>query len=231
MYLPFISDDKLVEEVIVVLDKIELTNSTAEKKMHSNVVDPFSAFFDASMQGIPLNDWLELEKVRQIQKTLQNCIGDFHQGVLGNMNGWSNLETGNIVDIENEEREIIAEIKNKHNTTKGNHKISIYDELEAVLAMRGEDWVGYYVEIIPRGKKVYDDPFTPSDHKTQKNRPKNEKIRVIDGKSFYDLASGHDGALKELFLVLPNVISDIKGIKFEDEYRDDFLKLFHMAYE
>ncbi len=230
MYLPYIKDEKLIKEVEIILNKIELTTNSSKKALHSNVIDPFSAFFDAATQGISLNTWLKQERARQIQKTMQNCIGDFHQGILGNINGWKNLGTGQIVDIENTKKNIVAEIKNKYNTTKGNHKIEIYDELEAVLDMRDKKWISYYVEIIPQNKKTYDKTFTPSDHKTRSRRPENDRIRIIDGKSFYDLASEGKDTLKKLYSVLPKVIEDIKNVKLDKKFKEDFLKLFHQAY-
>ena len=230
MYLPYIKDEKLIKEVEIILNKIELTTKSSKKASHSNVIDPFSAFFDATTQGISLNTWLKQEKARQIQKTMQNCIGDFHQGVLGNMIGWKNLGTGQIVDVENTKKKIVAEIKNKYNTTKGNHKIEIYDELEAVLNMRDKKWISYYVEIIPQNKKTYNKPFVPSDHKTKRRRPENDRIRIIDGKSFYDLASGTKDTLKKLYIVLPKVIEGIKNVKLDSKFKLDFLKLFHQAY-
>ncbi|MFH0820705.1 MAG: Eco47II family restriction endonuclease [Candidatus Peregrinibacteria bacterium] len=231
MYLPYIEDAKLIKETASILDKIEMVSGIAGKGLYSNVIDPFSAFFDAATQGISLKDWLKQENARQIQKTMQNCIGDFHQCVLGSMKGWENLGRGQIVDVENKKRKIVAEIKNKYNTTKGNHKIEIYDDLESVLSMRNKGWISYYVEIIPQNKKTYDKPFVPSDHKNKARRPVNERIRVIDGKTFYSLASGDKNALKNLYLILPKVIKDIKGIALSDKFKSDFLELFHKAFD
>jgi len=47
---------------------------------------------------------------------------------------------------------IIAEIKNKYNTTKGADKKTLYDNLELALLNKYKGYTGYYVEIIPKGK-------------------------------------------------------------------------------
>lgn len=228
--LPFIKDKDLIQHVETVLKVAKNATNNAEKKMYSNVIDPFSALFDASNQGISLSEWMRQEKSRQIQKTLQNAIGDFHQNILGSMSGWVNLRTGSVSDLSNKSKKIIAEVKNKYNTTKGNHKVAIYDDFKKMLARDYTGYIAYYVEIIPQGRRVYDKPFTPSDNRKKKRRPKNKDIRIIDGKSFYSLASGHQDALKELYLILPSVIGKILGKKISEAKAKEFLVIFEKAY-
>lgn len=229
--LPFISNKDLYAQVGRVIDLAKETLTKNEKQFYKNSVDPFSALFDALWQNISLTVWLKQEKARQNQKTLQNALGDFHQEILGSFNGWESLGKGNVFDIKNESKKIIAEVKNKHNTTKGNHKVAIYDDLKGQLKERFKDYTAYYVEVIPKNKKIYNEPFTPSDNRTHKRRPKNKKIRVIDGKSFYALATGDPNALKKLYDVLPRVISDILG-REPKVVKDDasFNSLFEKIY-
>jgi len=207
MYLPFINDKDLVAAVDKVLAAMKKANEKAEKNMYSNVIDPFSAIFDGVFQNLKLEDWLKLEKTRQIQKSMQNSIGDFHQDVIGHVHGWENLGTGGFLDVENKKKKIVAEIKNKYNTTKGDHKVKIYESLYYFLKNKG-GYIAYYVEIIPKGKKSYDKPFTPPNNQTHQKMAPNERIRIIDGKSFYALVTGYPDALKDLYLVLPKIICE-----------------------
>jgi hypothetical protein len=209
--LAFISNEDLYEQVKRVLDISKNASDKAEGNLFKNAIDPFSAVFDASIQGITLRQWLEQEKARQTQKTLQNALGNFHQEVLGAVKDWESLGTGNIFDLKNDSLKIIAEVKNKYNTTKGNHKVAVYDDLSSQLNARYEGYTAYYVEIIPKNKAIYDKPFTPSDNRTHRRRPTMENIRVIDGKSFYHLATGDPEAIKKLYYILPDVINDILG--------------------
>ncbi len=206
-YLPFISNDDLLRHVKKVLDKAEV----AEKKnnLYSNAIDPFSAIFDIVRKDLHPKLWLELENARQVQKTVQNAIGDMHQGILGSMPDWQDMGTGYVFDLKNDRARIIAEIKNKWNTTKGNHKINIYDDLQSQLRKEFKGYTGYLVEIIPHNRARYNKPFQPSNNRIHKRKPKNQSIRVIDGSSFYDLASGQQGALEQLFMMLPKVIAEI----------------------
>lgn len=224
--LPFISDEALIKNVKWVLSLAEKASEEEEKEFYKNAVDPFSAVFDAARQDIPLSKWMELEKVRQGQKALQNRLGDFHQAILGSMPGWEDLQTGHLIDIKNDSKKVIAEVKNKYNTTKGSDKIQIYDNLKYALGNSYNGYMAYYVEVIPKNKQVYDKPFTPSDNKTSTRRPANDKIHVIDGKSFYALASGYPDALRMLYDTLPKVIGQILSRPTESIVKDSLFGIF-----
>lgn len=231
-YLFFISDDALFKSVKKVIDKIESAERNIESKLHKNVLDPFSALFDGITRSMSYTQWLESEKVRQLQKTMQNAIGDFHQDILGNVFGCENLGIGGGLDVCNRNKKFIAEIKNKFNTTKGDHKTAIYDSIENKLnTAEFKDFTGYYVEIIPKNKKVYNEPFVPSDNKTKQRRTINEKIRIIDGKSFYELATGSKTGLQDLFEFLPDFIAANFKYKFDKKETKKYMELFAMAFK
>ena len=230
-YLKFISDNDLCVAVARVINIIETAEHDAEIKLHKNVIDPFSALFHGVTHSISYQEWIEQEKARQTQKTMQNAIGDFHQEILGYVPGWNNLGTGGGLDIVNEKMKIIAEIKNKFNTTKGNHKVEIYDAIKSKLKNNEyENFIGYYVEIIPQGKNKYDKPFVPPDNKTKKRRPANKKIRVIDGISFYSLATSREYALQELFEAISHVLVDEYKYKLSKKEALQYFELFRMAF-
>lgn len=230
-YLKFIFDKNLIAAVGRVVKVIESAEHDADANFHKNVVDPFSALFHGVTHAITYKEWIDQEKARQSQKTMQNAIGDFHQEILGSVLGWMNLGAGGGLDVVNSKMKIIAEVKNKFNTTKGNHKVEIYDAIKAKLKTKEyEDFIGYYVEIIPQGKNKYDKVFTPSDNKTNKRRSSNEKIRVIDGVSFYSLATGRKYALQELFEVLPIILVDDYKYKLSKKEALQYFELFKMAF-
>lgn len=233
MLLQYISDEKLYDCVNYVIKSTEKAANNKEKTFFKNVIDPFSAVFDCIINDIDLTTWLKLEKTRQIQKTLQNAIGEFHQKVIGSVDGWKDFGTGNVVDLQNKEKKIIAEIKNKFNTTKGNHKISIYDDLKLKLnESEYAGYTGYYVEILRQNKNKYNKPFCPPDNKTKKNRPEHPRIKVIDGESFYDLATGTDDALLKLYMVLPEIICKLRKSQIKvDNYQPLFKKAFHKEFD
>jgi hypothetical protein len=230
-YLKFISDKDLIAAVGKVVKIIETAEHAADTHLHKNVIDPFSALFHGVTHAITYKEWIEQEKARQSQKTMQNAIGDFHQEILGSIPGWTNLGSGGGLDVVNKKIKIIAEVKNKFNTTKGNHKVEIYDAIKGKLKSREyADFVGYYVEVIPQGKKIYDKTFVPSDNKTKKRRPINKKIRVIDGISFYSLATGRKRALQELFEAISHILVDNYKFKLSKKEALQYFELFKMAF-
>ena len=227
--LPYISNEDLYLHTEKVVVALQSGIHKADAKLHKNVVDPFSAVFGCLARGIGLAEWLELEKARQVQKTLEDYLGYFHQGILSSIPGWQ--QTTDVVDLINSKLKIVADIKNKFNTVKGSHRKIIYDDLADMIGRKGfEDFKGYYVEIIPRKPGPYDKPFTPSDNVKHTRRAKNENIRIIDGSSFYDLASGHKGALKMLYEALSTVIGHILDNKNMGSENSQLEGLFERAY-
>ncbi|MBU4380867.1 Eco47II family restriction endonuclease [Candidatus Parcubacteria bacterium] len=230
--LPFISNAKLFLAVETVLTRIK--NATKDDRdFYKNSVDPFSAIFDASSAGISLKDWIGQEKARQRQKTLQNAVGEFHKVIIGSVTGWENLPVGKIIDVENIERKIIAEIKNKYNTTKGSDKKGLYDNLKFALKGEYKGYIAYYVEIIPKSGAIYNKTFKPSDNKTKVNRKSNKNIRRIDGSSFYEIVTGDKNALEELYNVLPTAICKIQNGNKSHDYSLEplFHKLYNKAFK
>ncbi|NHZ72211.1 MAG: Eco47II family restriction endonuclease [Aquificales bacterium] len=237
-YLSYISDQILKREVKYVLDKAAAKNASAFKDFNKNVIDPFGAIFEAPNFKTH-DEWKNSELARQAQKTIQNHVGVFHQKVLGEVHGWQDLGTGEVVDLICAERRIIAEVKNKFSTVTGGKKAEQYHSLNNLISLkhsRFKDYTAFFVNIIPRKPARMDDPFTPSDKETGKKCPINEKIRIIDGASFYELVTGEEKALETLHKVLPQVIEDIyrteyKNAAFEIPDKKDFLSYFDLAYK
>lgn len=230
-YLNYISDKSLVAAVSKVVKIIENAKHNEDRNLYKNVIDPFSALFQGVTNNLNYQQWVEQEKARQLQKTMQNAIGEFHQEILGSINGWKNLGVGGGLDIVNEKFKIIAEVKNKYNTTKGNHKVEVYDAIQSKITSSAyPSYTGFFVEVISKHKKKYNKPFVPPDSKTKKRRPVNEMIRVIDGVSFYEIATGRKNALRELFYVLPQVLLDNHKYKLSKVDIKDYQKLADLAF-
>jgi hypothetical protein len=231
-YLKFIKDADLISSIDNIIAVVERAKELANKNLYSNVLDPFSAIFHGITHSLSYEDWISIEKTRQTQKTMQNCIGNFHQEILGNCYGWSDLGMGSVLDIVNDDKKVIAEIKNKYNTTKGNHKVELYDAIKSKInEPEYKNYTGYYVEIISSGKKQYDKPFTPSDNKQKgKHRPTNNKIRIIDGTTFYTMVTGRKNALLELYNIIPEIIKQRTNYHLPEieikKYSDLFKKAF-----
>lgn len=211
-YVSFIDDNRFETIVHNVLKKGISSLEQSKQTLSRNVIDPFSILFEMSSFNMDAQEWHKNEAMRQAQKSLSNHIGDFHQQLLGAFSGWECLPTGAIIDVVCHDKKIIAEIKNKHNTLKGSDRSGMYHKLDDLIMKKGQkykDFTAYYVEIIPKKPIRYNHPFTPSDSSKGSKCALNEQIRVIDGYSFYALATGVDNALEQIFTALPLVIKQL----------------------
>lgn len=197
----FIEPAVLEKAVLELLQGAAELRAEADANFEKNVIDPFAAMIEMAGFGGTAQQWVENEKQRQSQKTLQNRIGAFHQTILGSMKGWTSLPVGGIVDVVNEERKIIAEIKNKYNTMNAASANNLYKALDSMVSDKLQTYVGYQayvVHIVPKSAVGSDQLFSPSDpSKGRKND--NPLIRQMDGYRFYALAAGCENAMALVF--------------------------------
>lgn len=223
-FYPYVEDDVLVQEVEQVLNVVYDSLKEIDDSLFSNVLDPFSAFFDAVTQNITYVDWLEQEKHRQLQKTLQNAIGYFHQNILANVKGWSTPGVGGGNDVENKRRKIFAEVKNKWNTFNSSSMDATYEKMSRFLNDSKNGFKGYVVMIVPKYPRRYEKRFVPGGKEPKDN------LLEVDGATFYTLVTGDKNALKLLFEAIPKVIDFIRrNSKFKGNPAD-FIALYNKAY-
>lgn len=206
--------DNLFHKVLALYAPID-NNEKAWHRRHfwKNGVDPFAIVASTIIGGRDAIEkhLIEVENIRQIDKTISNAIGYFHQEILGHLDGCVNPGTNGEIDliVERPTLKLIAEIKNKWNTTKGDDKTQPYDKLNRLIDSEYQGYTAYYVCMIPtpkiRGYKVINKPFTPSKKKIR--RPLREDIREIDGKSFYHLLTGKPDSLFGLYEVFPKLLA------------------------
>ena len=232
--LNWISDNNLEVAVDHILTKAKEANSKSDKEFGKNVIDPFSAIFEMSGFKLDFHTWLKSEKTRQSQKTLQNHIGDFHQKILGSVDKWQNMKTGNIIDLVSQEDKIIAEIKNKYNTISGGKLADLYNSLNGLIMPKSSIYKGYtayYVAIIPKSRKRFNREFTPSDKEIGEKCQSNNNIREIDGASFYDLVTNEKNALLQLYNALHSIIEKCSSGQLKVDNIDNLTSFFNLAFE
>lgn len=194
--LTYISDARLTEICCEVLAKVKKAERRVAQDLEKNVLDPVSAVFDAARSGRTLDEWLESEKDRQVQKTLQNAIGSLHQKILGSLDGWEDTKAGGSIDLRSLSKKIIAEVKNKYNTMNSSSAEAVFHKLENHLRYVDIGHTAYVVSIIPKSPDRYDRPWS---HSIKHSQLRGD-IREIDGPSFYALATGDENALREIYM-------------------------------
>lgn len=212
----FIPAGRLEQLVTEFVATVRAAEARVERESERNVIDPFSAVFDAALAGISIEEWMKLEKARQAQKSLQNALGAFHQKLLGSIDGWTDTQAGGSVDLRSDSRSIIAEVKNKYNTMNSASAEATFRKLATHLRYTDKGYTAYLVQIIPKTAERYDRPWTHS----VKIDPLRDYIRVIDGGSFYDLVTGETNALAQVYDALPGVLATVLGRSEGDSAAD-----------
>ncbi len=233
-YLSWISDEKLLlalKDFAAALSRGDVKNA---KDSGRNVIDPFATVFTLSFFGMSHRHWVQMEEFRKKDKTLTNALGAFHQQILGSVEGWENLGQKAVVDLVNDNRKIIAELKNKYNTVKGSDKINIYNALHSCVydkVSRFRGYKAYYVTIIPQKPEGIERPFVPSDNQSGTKPAEDPSIMEIDGKRFYALVTGSETALEDLFNVIPNILTSHHfHLLLDDQSKAVVVQLFHDAF-
>ena len=207
-YVNFISDKHLLK-CIENLHKsyIKAKNNITKKSFYSNKVDTIKLTFDSKFNAISEDDLIQAEILRQIDKSINNSIGTFHEEILGGIKGF---EIGNLsgFDIKAIDDTLFADIKNKHNTMNSSSAEALFQKL-ARYADDNKKAKCYWVQIL--AKKSFNELW-----KSEINGKEYSHSRVykISGDQFYALLSGQDDALFQLYRALPKAIKDhLKSIE------------------
>mgnify|MGYP006340088345 FL=1 len=110
-YVDFISDEHLLN-CVANLHKsyLKAKNNVSKKSFYSNKVDTIKLTFDSKFNNIDEEDLIQSEILRQIDKSINNSIGTFHEQVLGGIKGF---EVGKLsgFDIKANDNTLFADIK------------------------------------------------------------------------------------------------------------------------
>jgi len=198
--LGFISNENLFAHVKGTVEKYRFNIDL--KKFNKNLIDPIKLTFDSKIYGKSLEDIIELEIIRQMDKSNSNHIGYFHQNIFKYIDSeWSVPKKG--FDLVNEQEKIYVEMKNKHNTMNSSSSQKTYMKMQAML-LDDADNRCMLVEII--AKKSQNIPWQVSLDGVPR---KHEFIRRVSIDNFYEIVTGEEYAFKKLCEALPIVLEDV----------------------
>jgi len=201
-YVNFISDEHLLN-CIANLHKayLKAKNNISKNSFYSNKVDTIKLTFDSKFNDINEESLIQAEILRQIDKSINNSIGTFHEQILGGIKGF---EVGNLsgFDIKAIDDTLFADIKNKHNTMNSSSAEALFQKL-ARYADTYKKAKCYWVQILAKGS--FSDLW-----KGEINGKEYSHSRVykISGDQFYALLSEKEDALFQLYKTLPIAIKD-----------------------
>lgn len=206
-YLSFISDEHLLFCVGNLHNSyIKAKANVSKKKFYNNKIDTIKLTFDSKFNDLDEETLIKTEITRQIDKSINNSIGTFHEQILGGINGF---EIGNLsgFDIKATDNTLFADIKNKHNTMNSSSAESLFQKL-ASYADTYKQAKCYWVQIL--AKNSFTDKWQGEINGKEYSH---SRVFKISGDQFYKLLSGNDNAFFELYQVLPNAISDFLATK------------------
>lgn len=201
-YLDFITDDHLIRCIRNLHDAyLSAKQKISKKSFYKNKVDVFKLTFDAKFNGMTEEELIEAEVMRQIDKSINNSIGTFHEEILGGINGY---EMGKLsgFDIKAEDNSLFADIKNKHNTMNSSAAEALFQK----LSRYADDYKQakcYWVQIL--AQKSFCEPWFSIINGKEYSH---SRVYKISGDQFYALLTGQDDALSSLYRALPKAIDN-----------------------
>lgn len=201
-YVNFISDEHLLQCIANLYKSyLKAKNNITKANFYNNKVDTIKLTFDAKFNGIDEEDLIQAEILRQIDKSINNSIGTFHEQILGGIKGY---EVGKLsgFDIKAEDNSLFADIKNKHNTMNSSSAESLFQKLK-VYADTYKNANCYWVQIL--ATKSFNTKWTGDINGKEYGH---SRVHKISGDQFYALLSGQPDALFQLYKILPTAIQD-----------------------
>lgn len=201
-YVDFISDEHFLD-CVANLHKayLKAKNNITKKNFYSNKVDTIKLTFDAKFNDIDEESLIEAEILRQIDKSINNSIGTFHEQILSGIKGF---EVGNFsgFDVKATDNTMFADIKNKHNTMNSSSAEALFQK----LSRYADDYKKakcYWVQILAKNSfcELWKGDINGKEYS-------HSRVYKISGDQFYALLSGKQNALFQLYKNLPIVIND-----------------------
>lgn len=229
-YVEFVSDEDFLECVKHVID-FYLSDEYQEEPMtvlkeSKNDIDAIKTIFDITVKQIGFDGWANKEMERQQDKTINNKIGEFHQELLGKVEGWVDLGVGDEteIDLKKEDNTVFIELKNKHNTMNSSSTKTCREKLENVIEQY-HDATAYWAYIISRKYR--------SENRVWKYQGReDEKIRRISGDLLYEMITGDSNALEKVYEAIPKAIvyllgEDYKLLPYDEKLMKEFQEFIY----
>lgn len=204
--LSFISDTDLFNHVKETIEKYRISINL--KRFNKNLIDPVKLTFDYKIYQKSIEEVVELEVIRQMDKSNSNHIGYFQQNIFNYLynkdtkkNNWKIPKQG--FDIINEVDNIYVEMKNKHNTMNSKSSSATYIMMQNQI-LNNDAATCMLVEIIAKNSQNVEWVISINN-----NKMSHKKIRRVSIDKFYEIVTGEKEAFKKLIEVLPRVIDDV----------------------
>lgn len=206
--LGFITDIDIYNHVKATV--LQYRRSINLKEFNKNIIDPIKLTFDSKIYGQTMQQTIESECIRQIDKTNNNRIGYFHQYLFKYAgSGWvvpDNGEKGGF-DVLNDEKHIYVEMKNKHNTMNRSSSSDTYVKMQNKI-LKDDKATCMLVETIAKQSQNIIWKLTINKN-GRTEYYSHERIRRVSMDKFYEIVFGEKNAFFKLCKVLPIILDDV----------------------
>ena len=201
-YVDFISDEHFLDCVANLHNAyLKAKKNITKKNFYSNKVDTIKLTFDAKFNDINEESLIEAEILRQIDKSINNSIGTFHEQILGGIKGF---EVGKLsgFDIKATDDTLFADIKNKHNTMNSSSAESLFQKLSKYADTYKKSKC-YWVQVLAKSSfcELWKGEINGKEYS-------HSRVYKISGDKFYALLSGNEDAFFQLYKNLPIAVND-----------------------
>ncbi len=215
-YVNFISDEHFLNCIALLYKAyVKAKGNITKKAFFVNKVDTIKLTFDAGFNKMSEENLIKAEVLRQIDKSINNSIGTFHEQILGGIEGF---EVGNLsgFDIKAVDNTLFADIKNKHNTMNSSSAESLFQKL-AHYADTYKTSKCYWVQILAKGS--FEEKWTGDINGKEYGH---SRVFKISGDRFYTLLSGQEDAFLQLYKALPIAIQDyLRSVEQDKKLTED----------
>ena len=206
-YVSFISDEHLLY-CIANLHKayLKAQNNVTKKSFYSNKVDTIKLTFDAKFNNIDEESLIQSEILRQIDKSINNSIGTFHEQILGGIEGY---EVGNLsgYDIKASDDTLFAMFL--LNPMRQNFEDAIFEKL-AKQAKLYKNSICYLVDF-----NLEDCCYEKWVIATEESSISHKRVYRISIDKFYSILTQNELGYSQLKQTLPRAVSEF--IKYSEE--------------
>lgn len=213
--LKFIEEEDFLKHIQSTIEKYgEKLESFDLERFNKNIIDPVKLIFDKTVYNVTWEEIVSNEIFRQRDKSNNNDIGYFHQGIFqyikncrvpenGKEGGWDviyenkdgiTLPDGSVVHT------VYVEMKNKHNTMNSSSAGKTFIKMQNQI-LHDDDCACFLVEVIAKSSQNIKWNTT-----VDKQKVSHKLIRRVSIDEFYALVTGEEDAFYQMCMVLPDAI-------------------------
>jgi len=226
-YVDFVSDKDFEKCVKHVIDAYKEETILEDKELQKNGIDAIKMTFDMWLDNNNFKKWRIKESARQKDKTLGNRIGEFHQMLLGKVDGWTDLGEGDEtkLDLKKDDNTIFIELKNKFNTINSTSGAGTRKNLlEQIKKHDAKGYFGYFID---------KNGISEETEWVMKKGDNHKNLKRISGGKLYEMITEKENALEQVWSALPLALKNINKNTnpLTKKEQLEFKKWFDLAYK